>query len=778
MNLAPTRSQRSRLAVVTAALAGPLLALAAIGPVAAGPPASAEFRVNTFTTSHQSEPAIAMDADGDYVVVWASIGQDGSSYGIYLQRYNAAGVPQGGETLVNTTTADSQREPSVAMDADGDFVVTWSSNAQDGSEYGVYFQRFNAAGVPQGVETRANTVTANHQSQPSVAMDADGDFVITWSSNLQDLSSFGIYFQRFNAAGVPQGAETRANDTTDNNQAGPSVAMDADGDFVIAWYTLGQDLSAYAIYAKRYSANGLAADPESRVNTTTANSQVFPSVAMAADGSHIVTWESQLQDGSENGIYAQRYNAAGVPRGTETPVNTTTVGDQAASRVVMDADGDAVIAWTSEPQDGGGSGVYAQRFDATGAAQGLETLVNTTTANSQSQPSLAMDADGDFVAAWTSSGQDGSGSGIYARRYRGPESVDLSLWQSDNVDPVGVGGRVVYRIRVANLHDEVVETGVTSIDSAIGSATGVYVVVTPPEGAGVVLPDPGSGWTCGPALPTRCRLSVPLAPGAVSPALVLTTSAPSEAGPALLTARVHANQLDPVPANDYETERTNVLCTFGFSDPSFTVAEAGSLVVGVNRTGTNCGSASVQYETASGTASAGDDFDDVSDTLTFEDGDVAGSFSVPIVADLLDEKAEQLKLRLTNPVDALLGRPALVNATITDNDLPPRVNFTTSGATVSEPGALVEVTLRLSEVSGQPVTVTLSKTGAATSGADYFAPAKATIPAGQRTVSFDVEIADDLSVEASEAANITLSSPVNATLGSLKTFRLVINDDD
>jgi hypothetical protein len=56
-----------------------------------------------------------MDADGDFVVTWQSYGQDGDADGIYAQRYNALGVPQGGEFRVNSTTANFQTTPSVAM---------------------------------------------------------------------------------------------------------------------------------------------------------------------------------------------------------------------------------------------------------------------------------------------------------------------------------------------------------------------------------------------------------------------------------------------------------------------------------------------------------------------------------------------------------------------------------------------------------------------------------------------------------------------------------------
>ena len=71
----------------------------------------------------------------------------------------------------------------------------------------------------------------------------------------------------------------------------------------------------------------------------------------------------------------------------------------------MDADGDFVVAWGSEGQDGDYTGVYAQRYDGGGGrAQGPEFRVNTFTTGSQLRPAVAVDDDGDFVVAWESQG--------------------------------------------------------------------------------------------------------------------------------------------------------------------------------------------------------------------------------------------------------------------------------------------------------------------------------------------------------------------------------------
>ena len=74
------------------------------------------------------------------------------------------------DTLVNTFTTSNQNNPAVAIDADGDFVVTWQSSDQDGDGNGIYAQRYNASGVAQGSEFRVNTVTASYQSNSAVAM--------------------------------------------------------------------------------------------------------------------------------------------------------------------------------------------------------------------------------------------------------------------------------------------------------------------------------------------------------------------------------------------------------------------------------------------------------------------------------------------------------------------------------------------------------------------------------------------------------------------------------
>ena len=387
-------------------------------------PLGAEFAVNTRTAGSQeffSEAPCAMAAadDGSFVVTWSSSGQDGSSWGVYAQRFDAGGARRGGELQVNQTSQNSQWYPCVASDADGDFVVTWTSYLQDGSQSGVYARRYNAAGLALGDEFRVNSTTVGNQRQSTVAMDADGDFVVAWSGQDQaGGAGWDVYAQRYDGtSGAKAGGEFRVNQTTAGDQQYASVAADAVGDFVVAWTSDGQDGSGTAVCARRYGALGIASGGEFRVNSFTTGNQQYGRVASDDVGGFVIAWASAGQDGSGRGIYARRYGATGAALGAEFAVNQTAAGEQFAPTVAADPAGGFVVTWTTADQDGSMFGIYARAYAATGAARGGELKVNSTTQGNQAFSSVAANPLGGFVVAWESDGQDGSFFGIYGQRF-------------------------------------------------------------------------------------------------------------------------------------------------------------------------------------------------------------------------------------------------------------------------------------------------------------------------------------------------------------------------
>jgi hypothetical protein len=401
-------------------------------------PVGPEFRVNAYTTGAQATAAVATDQAGNFVVVWASDGQDGAGSGIFARRYLASGTPVGSsEFRVNAYTTSSQQDPAVASDPTGRLVVLWTSTGQDGSQSGVYGRRYDAAGTP-GPEFQVNTYTSLSQFASAAAMNASGQFVAVWTGYGQDDPNFVIRAQRYDAGGTLQGAEFRVNSYTTGTQIGPKVAMDPAGNFVVVWYS-AQDGSGYGVFGQRYDAAGLPQGPEFRVNSYTTGSQGATAVAMDAGGNFIVAWESTAQDGDGQGLFAQRYNAAGAPQGGEFQINQYTTGPQERPRVAMQPDGRFVVAWSG--QDGNDRGVLARAYDSAGQPEGNEFLVNAFTTGTQVNPAVAPVPGVGFVAAWESNLQDGSANGVFGRRFAtdlifrdGFESGDLSNWSSAAVD--------------------------------------------------------------------------------------------------------------------------------------------------------------------------------------------------------------------------------------------------------------------------------------------------------------------------------------------------------
>jgi hypothetical protein len=113
-----------------------------------GVPVGAQFQVNTYTTNNQESPKVAADAFGNFVVVWYSFSGDGTdsdSASIQGQRYSANGSPIGGQFQINTYTTSSQRWPAVAMGTE--IVVVWDSigsNGTDSSNASVQGQRYDS----------------------------------------------------------------------------------------------------------------------------------------------------------------------------------------------------------------------------------------------------------------------------------------------------------------------------------------------------------------------------------------------------------------------------------------------------------------------------------------------------------------------------------------------------------------------------------------------------------------------------------------------------------
>ena len=290
---------------------------------------------------------MAANSAGSTVVVWNGRGS-GDKNGIFMQRFSAAGARVGEETLVNETTAGTQFDPAVAMADDGSFVVTWSGPTAD-DPTAILARRFNADGTPASGEIRVNTTTADHQTEPAIAMNASGSYVITWTSEGQDGDSRGIFGQRFNSAGVAQGDEFQLNSTTARPQQESSVWMQADGSFMAVWSSFEQDGDNWSVVARRFDATGIAQADEIIVNSTTTGQQRRPQIG-GTFGNYLIVWQSNQSDGGGWEVMAQEFDSTGARVGAEQTVNTspagTNSGHQQHPAVGFSAAGQGAVVWS------------------------------------------------------------------------------------------------------------------------------------------------------------------------------------------------------------------------------------------------------------------------------------------------------------------------------------------------------------------------------------------------------------------------------------------------
>jgi hypothetical protein len=373
-------------------------------------PLDSSFKVNDDTGAfYQSYPAVAMGGYGRFVVVWMD-SRDGNYYDIYAQIYDYHGNPQDSNLKVNDDVGTfTHYLPAVAMDDNANFVITWQDDRN--GNYDIYAQRYNPQGTPSGSNFKVNDDAGTaSQNYPVVAKDGSGNFVIAWTDYR---SGPDIYAQRYSSNGSPAGSNFKVNDDVGGfAQYYPAVTADHLGNFVVTWMDIRN--GNYDIYAQRYNASGNPLGANFKVNDDAGTlDQRYPAIGVDGVGNFVITWQDFRDVISD--IYAQRYQSAGVPQGSNFKVNDdygTAV--QNVPAIAIDSSGKFLIVWEDHRYDAGD--VYLQRYSSSGTPVGSNLMVNDDGGTiTQIQPTVAMNGSGNAVVTW----QDFRNGpyDIYAQRY-------------------------------------------------------------------------------------------------------------------------------------------------------------------------------------------------------------------------------------------------------------------------------------------------------------------------------------------------------------------------
>jgi hypothetical protein len=215
-------------------------------------PLAGDLRINDGTAGDQRFPAVAIDPNGHFVAVWDSI--DKSKQPATM---DVSGIPLDlTDFQVNAFTVSRPfvyRAPAVAVDPNGGFVVVWESDDQGGDGTGIFGRRFDSLAKPVDDDFQVNSYTTGSESFPDVAIDPNGKIAIVWQSLDLDGSLLGVFGRQYDSAGVPlDAADFQINTYTTESQYAPSIAFEHSGTFAVVWTSVEQDGDSSGISGQRF----------------------------------------------------------------------------------------------------------------------------------------------------------------------------------------------------------------------------------------------------------------------------------------------------------------------------------------------------------------------------------------------------------------------------------------------------------------------------------------------------------------------------------------------
>ncbi len=293
---------------------------------AGGQPLGGEIRVGA-TAGLQGQPAITGDPAGGFLVGWPDAAGAGT---LRLQRFNAQGNVVGNE--ISLLRSGSGLGLAASPAPGGGFLISWIESAGF-LETNVRALRLDASAQPlSGTALWANIDAVRHPGYQLGAavpvFHADGGFSVLWTSlsfNGQSEAN-GLFARRYTAGGEPAGGVIALRRQGSVGEWAPAAAVLPSGATLVLWYegNRNDDVDG-GTFGRLYDPSWQPIGGEFRANTFTQAQQGAPAVAADSSGTLFTAWQSgrdpspfipipgeetEGQDGSYFGIYAQRFTTA------------------------------------------------------------------------------------------------------------------------------------------------------------------------------------------------------------------------------------------------------------------------------------------------------------------------------------------------------------------------------------------------------------------------------------------------------------------------------------
>ena len=307
---------------------------------------TAEVRANTYTYSSQEDPAIAVNAKGRILATWSSRRQELGTYGVFAQLLDPLGRPLGTEMHLNQTLPGAQQDSCAAFAPDGSAWVCWSSMDRRAEGNGVFLRKLDfAAGGFQPVDEEILVAGGMDDlyTDPALAVNAEGELLITWVSN--GLNELWIEACRVSPEGKV-GESFRLSEADDCMERMPDVAALPDGRFLAVWQRADQRGHPGGIFARLVGEEGAEGEELSMCDPSERD-HVEPSLDVDGKGRLLMAWMSCARDGGDYEVRARRYDAKGQPLGDSFAVEAGGEGYRNGALVVCAPDGRFLVAYNA-----------------------------------------------------------------------------------------------------------------------------------------------------------------------------------------------------------------------------------------------------------------------------------------------------------------------------------------------------------------------------------------------------------------------------------------------
>ncbi len=216
------------------------------------------------------------------------------------------------------------------------------------------------------------------------------------------------------------------------------------------------------------------------------------------------------------------------------------------------------------------------------------------------------------------------------------------------------------------------------------------------------------------------------------------------------------------------------------ADPSEVLENTESVDFTIELDNPSVQTVTVDYATLDDTALEDSDYEATSGSVTFDPGETIKTVSVSLIDNTLSEPNEIFFLQLTEADNATIGAEDKAPLTIIDDDGLPSVTLSSDSYQVAEGGPSVPVTLTLSRISSQPVSVLVSSTAGSAASPDDFDEVGTVVTFEPNQVTKTVLIApkDDSVFERDEEFTIGLSNFVNSEAGEISEATITIVEND